>query len=152
MTRVLLTGGSVFDGQRALGPASVLLEGGRVAAVGEVPPDRADGAEVVDVAGGLVAPGFVDAHVHPIQGGLERLRCDLTEGETREEYLATIAQYAADHPELPWILGGGWAMPAFPGAHPWPRTWTRSCRTVRSTSPTATTTGPGSTPGRWSSP
>jgi predicted amidohydrolase YtcJ len=118
MTRVLLTGGSVFDGQRALGPASVLLEGGRVAAVGEVPPDRADGAEVVDVAGGLVAPGFVDAHVHPIQGGLERLRCDLTEGETREEYLATIAQYAADHPELPWILGGGWAMPAFPGGTP----------------------------------
>ncbi len=118
MTRILFTGGSVFDGERALGPASVLLERGRVAAVGEVPPERAAGAEVVDVAGGLVAPGFVDAHVHPIQGGLERLRCDLTGTATREDCLATIARYAADHPELPWVVGGGWAMPAFPGGTP----------------------------------
>ena len=118
MTRILLTGGSVFDGERALGTASVLLEDGRVAAVGEVPPERAAGAEVVDVAGGLVAPGFVDAHVHPIQGGLERLRCDLTAWATREDYLAAIGRYAAEHPELPWIVGGGWAMPAFPGGTP----------------------------------
>ena len=73
---------------------------------------------VVDLAGGLVAPGFVDAHVHPIQGGLERIRCDLSELHTREEYLAAVRAYAAAHPELPWILGGGWAMAAFPGGTP----------------------------------
>ena len=56
--------------------------------------------EVVDLAGGLLAPGFVDAHVHPIQGGLERLRCDLSEQSTREEYLATIAAYADAHPDV----------------------------------------------------
>ena len=38
------------------------------------------GPQVVDLAGGLLAPGFVDAHVHPVQGGLERIRCDLSEG------------------------------------------------------------------------
>src|SRR5688572_1136184 len=118
MTRVLLTGGTVFDGERLLGPASVLLDGGRVVAVGEVARDWSAGAEVVDVAGGVVAPGFVDAHVHPVQGGLERLRCDLTAWDTREDYLAAVGQYAADHPDLPWILGGGWAMPAFPGGTP----------------------------------
>ena len=36
------------------------------------------GATVVDVAGGLLLPGFTDAHVHPVQGGLERLGCDLS--------------------------------------------------------------------------
>ncbi|WP_432479008.1 amidohydrolase [Nocardioides sp. GXQ0305] len=118
MTALLLTGGSVFDGYRHLGAASVLVEEGRVAAVGEVPPERARGAEVVDVAGGLVSPGFTDAHVHPIQGGLERLRCDLTPWSTREDYLEAIGRYAADHPELPWIVGGGWAMAAFPGGTP----------------------------------
>ena len=73
---------------------------------------------VVDLAGGLLAPGFTDAHVHPIQGGLERLRCDLSEHETREEYLAAVRAYADSHPDVEWILGGGWAMPAFPGGTP----------------------------------
>ena len=76
------------------------------------------GDEVVDLDGGLLAPGFTDAHVHPIQGGLERLRCDLSELSTREEYLAAVRAYADAHPDREWILGGGWAMPAFPGGTP----------------------------------
>ncbi len=56
--------------------------------------------------------------MHAVQGGLERIRCDLSEAEGRDGYLATIASYADDHPEVPWILGGGWAMPAFPGGTP----------------------------------
>ena len=73
--------------------------------------------EVVDVAGGLVSPGFTDAHCHPIQGGLERRQCDLTDGRTREEYVAMVARYAAEH-DGPWIAGGGWAMAPFPGGTP----------------------------------
>jgi predicted amidohydrolase YtcJ len=109
----LFRGGTVFDGRRYLGRADVLVDGGRVVAVGS---DLA-GDAVVDVDG-LLAPGFTDAHVHPIQGGLERLRCDLSEHETREEYLAAIRTYADSHPDAEWILGGGWAMPAFPGGTP----------------------------------
>ena len=106
----------VFDGHHHVGDVGpVVVEGGRIAAVGgEVPA----GAEVVDCGGGLLSPGFVDAHVHAVQGGLERVRCDLTEAHTREEYLTTIQAYADAHPELPWILGGGWAMSAFPGGTP----------------------------------
>ena len=33
--------------------------------------------EVVDLAGGLLLPGFQDAHVHPVMGGLAMLQCDL---------------------------------------------------------------------------
>jgi predicted amidohydrolase YtcJ len=65
-----------------------------------------------------VLPGFQDAHVHPVQGGVERMRCDLTEAATREEYLVAVKAYAEAHPDLPWILGGGWAMPAFGPAGP----------------------------------
>jgi predicted amidohydrolase YtcJ len=72
----------------------------------------------VDLEGGLLAPGFVDAHVHVVQGGLERIRCDLSELGTREEYRARIAEYAAEHPDQEWIVGGGWAMAAFPGGTP----------------------------------
>ncbi len=122
---VLFRGGTVFDGHRYVGRADVLVEGGRVRNVvpggfetgARAPSSTTGDVEVVEVEG-LLAPGFTDAHVHPIQGGLERLRCDLSQHATREEYLATIAAYAAAHPGEEWILGGGWAMPAFPGGTP----------------------------------
>ncbi len=111
--------GSIFDGHHHRpGTALVVADGRITRLVGEdeVGDQRAD--EVVDLAGGLVAPGFVDAHVHTVQGGLERIRCDLTEARTREDALAAIAAYAAANPAVPWILGGGWSMPAFPGGAP----------------------------------
>jgi predicted amidohydrolase YtcJ len=112
MRSTVFRGGAVFDGHRHLGRADVLVAGGRIVEVGT----DLRGDEVVDVA--FVSPGFTDAHVHPIQGGLERLRCDLSEDGTREEYLATIKAYADANPDAEWILGGGWAMPAFPGGTP----------------------------------
>lgn len=116
MTAVLFRGGTIFDGHRYAGAHDVLVVDGRIAAVD---PDRVPAAaEPVELAGALLTPGFVDAHVHAVQGGLERIRCDLSGLSTREEYLASIAAYADAHPELPWIQGGGWAMSAFPGGTP----------------------------------
>jgi predicted amidohydrolase YtcJ len=119
MMTTLFTGGSVFDGHRHLPGHGVLVDDGSV--TGVLSPDeleRYDGsAEVVELAGGLVSPGFTDAHCHPIQGGLERTQCDLSEGNTRDEYAAMIRAYAAAH-DGPWIAGGGWAMAPFPGGTP----------------------------------
>jgi len=116
--RILYAGGALFDGRVHRGAQDVLVADGRVVAVGDAASSDAAGAEVVDLTGGLLAPGFTDAHVHPIQGGLERMRCDLAELATRAEYLTAIAAYAASRPDDEWILGGGWAMPAFPGGNP----------------------------------
>ena len=35
--------------------------------------------EIVDLHGRMLIPGFQDAHVHPVWGGLDMLRCDLAE-------------------------------------------------------------------------
>lgn len=112
----VFTNGALFDGREHLGRGEVRVEGDRIVAVG-ASVDRAD-AELVDLAGGLLSPGFVDAHVHAVQGGLERIRCDLSEANSRAGYLDTIARYAAGNPDAPWILGGGWSMPYFPGGTP----------------------------------
>jgi predicted amidohydrolase YtcJ len=116
----LFTGGSVFDGHRHLPGHGLLVEGAAVVDV--LDPGSLDALDphahdVVDLAAGLVSPGFTDAHSHPIQGGLERMQCDLTEGRTREEYLALVRSYADRH-DGPWVTGGGWAMAAFPGGTP----------------------------------
>jgi predicted amidohydrolase YtcJ len=115
---LVLAGARVFDGVRYLGEAGdVLVRDGRIVSVGGA--DRTPGAEVVDCGGALLLPGFVDAHVHPVQGGLERLTCDLSGLPIdRGAYLAHVGSYAASRPGLAWVQGGGWAMAAFPGGLP----------------------------------
>lgn len=118
MPDTVLTNARIFDGFRYLGEVGdVLVRDGRVLSIGG--SDRTPGAEVVDCGGALLLPGFTDAHVHPVQGGLERLTCDLSELPVdRGAYLAHVAGYAASHPDLAWVQGGGWAMAAFPGGLP----------------------------------
>ena len=55
--------------------------------------------EVVDLTGRLLVPGFQDAHVHPVQGGLERLTCDLSPyRRPRPTTSDAIAAYAHAQP------------------------------------------------------
>ena len=119
----VLRGGAAFDGHRHRPGHGVVVADGRVRAV--VPDHELasyvgadERAEEVDLAGGLVLPGFQDAHVHPVQGGLLRLRCDLADLDTREDYLDAVGAYAAAHPDLAWVVGGGWTMSVFGTAGP----------------------------------
>ena len=114
-------GGRVYTGGREEPrDGAVAVAGGRVVAVGDEQVADVCGPTTreVDLAGGLLLPGFTDAHVHPVQGGLERLRCDLSELFDRAAYQAAVHSYAMDHPEAEWITGGGWSMSAFPGGVP----------------------------------
>ena len=73
---------------------------------------------VVDARGGLVLPGFQDAHCHPPFAGKQRRQVWLNDVVGLDAYLDLVATYAADHPEEPWVLGGGWSMESFPGGTP----------------------------------
>ncbi|HEU5042893.1 MAG TPA: amidohydrolase [Nocardioidaceae bacterium] len=117
---LLFTNGPVFDGHQHLHGVSVLVEGNRMVAVG---PDRevrerAGGAEEVDLAGGLLVPGFTDAHMHPMVGGLERLRCEMYSLSSADDYLDAIKEHAAKQPYTEWFRGGGWSVDAFPPTGP----------------------------------
>jgi len=71
MTAILIRGGRVIDPSRHLdGPADVLLEDGKVKAVGAKLAAPA-GAETLDAGACVVAPGFVDLHVHLREPGRE---------------------------------------------------------------------------------
>jgi imidazolonepropionase-like amidohydrolase len=57
--------GSAFDGERVVpGGALVLLDDGRIVGVEPGAAPAPDGCEVLEVPGGTVLPGLVDAHVH----------------------------------------------------------------------------------------
>ncbi|KAA0095964.1 amidohydrolase [Mycolicibacterium sp. P1-18] len=114
--RLLITGGHVFT-PAGIVEEPLLVEDGVITAIGAAALDASDAVEI-DAAGGLVAPGFQDCHIHPYHAGLDMIACDLTPYDTADGYLARIAEYAADNPELPWISGGGWSMDSFPGGLP----------------------------------
>jgi len=118
---LLFRNGHVFDGRHRLPGHGLVVSAGRVTAVvpdAELTAYAGPGTVTVDLAGGLVLPGFQDAHVHPVQGGVERTQCDLSDAHRREDYLAAIGSYATAHPDRSWVLGGGWSMPAFGPAGP----------------------------------
>ncbi|RSS81179.1 amidohydrolase [Streptomyces sp. WAC06614] len=57
--------GGLFDGTKALGPGTVLIEGSRIRAVDTTGAEAPAGAEIVDFgAEAWIVPGLIDAHVH----------------------------------------------------------------------------------------
>ncbi len=119
---VVLRGGRVFRPSAPIDfGQSLVFRGERILAIGsnsEVAGYLASADEVVELDGRLVLPGFVDAHVHPVIGGIEMARCDLSEAHNVQDYAEIIARYGADHPNHQWVMGGGWAMAAFPDGRP----------------------------------
>ena len=100
---------------------AVAVNDGRIVAVGSDDAIRehvGPQTEVFDLAGRMLLPGFQDAHVHPVSGGVDRLQCDLHDLHSREDYLLRVKTYAEEHPDREWILGGGWSMDVFPGGTP----------------------------------
>lgn len=115
---LIITGGRLFS-SGGVSSASLLVRDGVILATGEAAEAlaRTDAAHI-DAAGGLVAPGFQDSHVHPFHGGIELAGCNLSGGRNAHDYLATIETYARAHPEKEWITGSGWAMDAFENGVP----------------------------------
>ena len=117
----IFTEGQSIDGALA-------IEGGLIASVGDIGDvGRATGrgTESIDAGGGLVTPGFIDAHVHPISGGLKLLNCSLQDAADLGDALRMVASYAARHPDRRWIWGGGWAMAWFERGTPSAKTLDR---------------------------
>jgi predicted amidohydrolase YtcJ len=118
---LVFTGAVVYTADAARSRYRALaVRAGRIVALGAAACAELTGArtEVVDLAGGMVLPGFNDAHIHPVQGGVELGRCDLTGASSEAECVARIGAYAAANPDATWLTGGGWAMASFPGGVP----------------------------------
>jgi predicted amidohydrolase YtcJ len=69
-------------------------------------PERPDFKE--DGKGRTLIPGLIDAHGHVMGLGFQLMLLDLSETNSLAEAQAAIRKYAAENPEMPWIIGSGW--------------------------------------------
>ena len=95
------------DRQFTIGQA-VAVRSGKIVAVGPdgviLKAERGPKTEVIDLHGGTVLPGLVDAHVHALEAGLSEFRGPIPALDSFEAVQAYIRRRAAETPKGGWIV------------------------------------------------
>ena len=106
-----LVNGRVWTGNPSQPAAEAIAIGGdRIIAVGTTEQVRAQAgaAQTIDLAGAFLVPGFIDSHVHFLDGGFRLASVQLRDARTRDDFVARIKAFAATVPSGTWITGGDW--------------------------------------------
>jgi predicted amidohydrolase YtcJ len=109
---LIITNAKVWtvDASRPTAQAVAVL-GDHIVAVGtnaEVEAWRGANSMVIDAGGKLLLPGFNDAHVHFVSGGMQLDNVQLKDATSAEEFRRLIGERARTTPKGEWILGGNW--------------------------------------------
>jgi predicted amidohydrolase YtcJ len=123
----LVVYGRVWTGDSARPWAgAVAVSGDTVSAVG----DSAEIAELVrpatrvlDNGDGLVTPGFMDGHLHFLDGGFQLASVDLRPANAKTEFIEKVAAFASERKPGEWIVGGDWDHERWPGTPLPHRSW-----------------------------
>jgi len=104
--KTLFTGGEIWCG-RATYTEAVLVESGKVIALGS-DALQAGGDEVIDLTGKFLAPGFIDAHAHPLFAGREGQGPNVNGLQSVAEIVAAVRAYIVSNPSTTWVIGGAY--------------------------------------------
>lgn len=107
--RTLYLNGSVYSGADPFATA-MMVEGSTIAWLGSEEAAatlRSEADRVVDLAGAVITPGFVDSHAHITETGLALVQLDLRSARSASEVLEAVARRASEAPGER-IVGFGW--------------------------------------------
>ena len=99
---------------------AVAVSGDGIVAVGTTAEIRtlAGSSRIIDAGGGLVAPGFIDSHVHFTGGGFALASVQLRDATSKQEFIARIRKYAGGAAKGAWITRGDWDHTSWGGELP----------------------------------
>jgi predicted amidohydrolase YtcJ len=95
---------------------ALAIRQGKIVAVGTdelIAALRGADTKVIDAGGQLVMPGFVDCHIHFLEGSLGIDRLHLEGAQNVADIQKMLREYAAKDPGNSWILGTGWNYAMF---------------------------------------
>ena len=109
---LIITNAKVWTVDKSLPTAqAVAVLGDRIVSVGssaEVDAWRGPNTKLLDAGGKLLLPGFNDAHVHFVSGGMQLDNIQLNDASTPEEFAHRIRERAKITLKGEWIVGGNW--------------------------------------------
>lgn len=104
--KTLFTNGEIWC-SRGTYTNAILVESGKVIAIGR-DALQAGNAEVIDLAGKFMAPGFIDAHAHPLFAGRESQGPNVNGLKSVAEIVAAVRTFIANNPNATWVIGGAY--------------------------------------------
>jgi len=109
---LVVTGARVWTGDPSKPWAEAIASRGEtivaVGTAGEIVPFIGEETEVILASGSMLVPGFIDTHVHFVDGGVALASVQLRDAATPEEFARRIGDYASTLEPGEWILGGAW--------------------------------------------
>src|SRR4051812_36361017 len=108
------------DPQRPWADALAVVQD-RISAVGssaEIKKLVTSSTRVMDARGRMVVPGFIDSHIHFLEGGVGLASVQLRDARTREEFTRRIADFARTAEPGSWITNGDWDHECWGGELP----------------------------------
>ena len=95
---------------------ALAVRDGKILTIGtnkEVLSHKGPLTKTIDAQQHLVLPGFVDCHIHFMEGSLGLTHVDLNDSRSIAEIQKRVKDYATSHVNEPWITGMGWTYPTF---------------------------------------
>ena len=104
--KTLFTNGEIWC-SRGTYTNAILVESGKVVAIGH-DALQANNDEVIDLGGKFMAPGFIDAHAHPLFAGRESQGPNVNGLKSVAEIVAAVRTFIANNPNATWVIGGAY--------------------------------------------
>ncbi len=120
-SRDLYVNGRIFTAGGSAWASALLVEGERIAYVGDAGTARRIGGpriQEIDLDGALVLPGFIDGHAHVLPTGQAAEEVNLVSAPDLPEIQRRLAAWAGSHPGQGRVLARGWLHTSVPGGHP----------------------------------
>lgn len=90
---------------------AIAVKNGIIKAIGtneEILMLESEHTKKIDLKGKLMLPGFIDSHLHLLEGGERLFHINLRNANSKEEFKAIFKENLDNYRPGEWILGGDW--------------------------------------------